>query len=655
MDAPAAAEPLVEEPRAPAPAAVVEGQRPKSVVRAATPTSSMEATAMQHHARRMRQRECSADASLARDEAASRREALAQKRAKAALMRRDAKAALFRETLGELRLATAMSARRRAIRADMAVAREARAGAPKRQAVAARRAAELRRVADAAAAAARKASLGATKRLVVAPTASVDRAARRQALANLDRLARAAKSTPDGAERVVDQATKAGVREDAPELLRGRQLMHRLKLDEARSIVAEATSVIPEYKARFDELTSQGCNRAAFGWKRKLDESLARQTEAESNILFHERRAQQDAELLEASLKARQAAGRPASSLDDDSEDEVEIIEENDDAAAARRAVRRALRAARARAERDRAAAETAIRDARRRAAAARYEASAAAAASSIAAHARSMKAKRDRARRRHVMRERDAMKTKREAADALEKVRAAAAREASHIKKQRSRRAVAAFVRPRYEYAINEDARRAQLAADVAAAELEKLRCRRDAERAAADAAALAAQQDAFLRGAAPRPAFASSLDTMEAPLDPLLKFGGRPPPPDKPVAPHPPPDIREEVPLSTTEAARLRINRALARVMRRNFPTQLRLHYVDDEKERSLSLVLPLPAAWRARPAAKLVATFNALYAKKRGALLRGAALRDLRGNDLGSRTILEAARCGELRVCC
>ena len=654
MDAPAAAEPLVEEPRAPAPAAVVEGQRPKSVVRAATPTSSMEATAMQHHARRMRQRECSADASLARDEAASRREALAQKRAKAALMRRDAKAALFRETLGELRLATAMSARRRAIRADMAVAREARAGAPKRQAVAERRAAELRRVADAAAAAARKASLGATKRIVVEPV-SVDRAARRQALANLDRLARAAKSTPDGAERVVDQATKAGVSEDAPELLRGRQLMHRLKLDEARSIVAEATSVIPEYKARFDELTSQGCNRAAFGWKRKLDESLARQTEAESNILFHERRAQQDAELLEACLAARQAAGRPASSLDDDSEDEVEIIEENDDAAAARRAVRRAVRAARARAERDRAAAEQAVQDARRRAAAARYEVNKAAAASLIAKCAQKASAKRDRARRRHVMRERDAMKTKREEADALAKTRAAAAREASHIKKQRSRRAVAAFVRPRYEYAINEDARRAQLAADVAAAELEKLRCRRDAERAAADAAALAAQQDAFLRGVGERPAFASSLDTMEAPLDPLLKFGGRPPPPDKPVAPHPPPDIREEVPLSTTEAARLRINRALARVMRRNFPTQLRLHYVDEAKERSLSLVLPLPAAWRARPAAKLVATFNALYAKKRGAFLKGAALRDLRGNDLGSRTILEAARCGELRVCC
>ena len=654
MDAPAAAEPLVEEPRAPAPAAVVEGQRPKSVVRAATPTSSMEATAMQHHARRMRQRECSADASLARDEAAARRDALAQKRAKAALMRRDAKAALFRETLGELRLATAMSARRRAIRADMAVAREARAGAPKRQAVAERRAAELRRVADAAAAAARKASLGATKRIVVEPV-SVDRAARRQALANLDRLARAAKSTPDGAERVVDQATKAGVSEDAPELLRGRQLMHRLKLDEARAIVKEATSVIPEYKARFDELTSQGCNRAAFGWKRKLDESLARQTEAESNILFHERRAQQDAELLEACLAARQAAGRPASSLEDDSEDEVEIIEENDDAAAARRAVRRAVRAARARAERDRAAAEQAVQDARRRAAAARYEVNKAAAASLIAKCAQKASAKRDRARRRHVMRERDAMKTKREEADALAKTRAAAAREASHIKKQRSRRAVAAFVRPRYEYAINEDARRAQLAADVAAAELEKLRCRRDAERAAADAAALAAQQDAFLRGVGERPAFASSLDTMEAPLDPLLKFGGRPPPPDKPVAPHPPPDIREEVPLSTTEAARLRINRALARVMRRNFPTQLRLHYVDEAKERSLSLVLPLPAAWRARPAAKLVATFNALYAKKRGAFLKGAALRDLRGNDLGSRTILEAARCGELRVCC
>ena len=431
--------------------------------------------------------------------------------------------------------------------------------------------------------------------------------------------------------------------------------MHLLKLDEARSIVAEAASVIPEYKARFDELTSQGCNRAAFGWKRKLDESLSKQTEAESNILFHERRAQQDAELLEACLQARRAAGRPASSLEDASEDEVEIIEENDDAAAARRAVRRAVRAARARAELDKAVVEKAVQDARRRAAAARYEASEAAAASSIAAHARSMKAKRDRARRRHVMRERDAMKTKREAADALEKVRAAAAREASHIKKQRSRRAVAAFVRPRYEYAINEDARRAQLAADVAAAELEKLRCRRDAERAAADAAALAAQQDAFLRGAAPRPAFASSLDTMEAPLDPLLKFGGRPVPPPAPVAPHPPPDTREEVPRSTTEAARLRINRALARVMRRNLPTRLRLHYVDDEKERSLSLVLPLPAAWRARPAAKLVATFNALYAKKRGALLRGAALRDLRGNDLGSRTILEAARCGELRVCC
>mgnify|MGYP002033486887 CR=1 FL=1 len=538
---------------------------------------------------------------------------------------------------------------------EAAVAREARAGAPKRQAVAERRAAELRRVADAALMEARKASLGATKRLVVEPV-SVDRAARRQAIENLDRLARAAKSTPDGAERVVDQATKAGVRDDAPELLRGRQLMHLLKLDEARAIVKEATSVIPEYKARFDELTSQGCNRAAFGWKRKLDESLSKQTEATSNILFHERRAQQDAELLEACLAARRAAGRPASSLEDASEDEVEVVEENDDAAAARRAVRRAVRAARARAELDKAVAEKAIRDARRRAAAARYEASEAAAASSIAAHARSMKAKRDRARRRHVMRERDAMKTKREAADALERVRAAAAREASHIKKQRSRRAVAAFVRPRYEYAINEDARRAQLAADVAAAELEKLRCRRDADRAAADAAALAAQQDAFLSGKAPRPVFDSSLDTMEAPLDPLLKFGGRPPPPPaKPVAPHPPPDIREEVPLSTTEAARLRINRALARVMRRNFPTRLRLHYVDEEKERSLSLVLPLPAAWRARPAAKLVATFNALYAKKRGALLRGAALRDLRGNDLGERTILEAARCGELRVCC
>ena len=90
---------------------------------------------MQHHARRMRQREYSADASLARDEAAARRDALAQKRAKAALMRRDAKAALFRETLGELRLATAMSARRRAIRADMAVAREARADPTKHAAV----------------------------------------------------------------------------------------------------------------------------------------------------------------------------------------------------------------------------------------------------------------------------------------------------------------------------------------------------------------------------------------------------------------------------------------------------------------------------------------------------------------------------------------
>ena len=44
------------------------------------------------------------------------------------------------------------------------------------------------------------------------------------------------------------------------------------------------------------------------------------------------------------------------------------------------------------------------------------------------------------------------------------------------------------------------------------------------------------------------------------------------------------------------------------------------------------------------------ELVAEFN-----ERCAVLKGAALRDLRGNDLGSRTILEAARCGELRVCC
>ena len=148
--------------------------------------------------------------------------------------------------------------------------------------------------------------------------------------------------------------------------------MHLLKLDEARAIVKEAASVIPEYKARFDELTSQGCNRAAFGWKRKLDESLSKQTEATSNILFHERRAQQDAESLEACLQARRAAGRPASSLEDDSEDEVEVVEENDDAAAARRAVRRAVRAARARAELDKAVVEKAVQDARRRAAAAR-------------------------------------------------------------------------------------------------------------------------------------------------------------------------------------------------------------------------------------------------------------------------------------------
>ena len=69
------------------------------------------------------------------------------------------------------------------------------------------------------------------------------------------------------------------------------------------------------------------------------------------------------------------------------------------------------------------------------------------------------------------------------------------------------------------------------------------------------------------------------------------------------------------------TTEAARLRINRALARVMRRNFPTQLRLHYVDEAKERSLSLVLPLPAAaGAARGEAR--GDVHALYAKKRGA---------------------------------
>jgi len=99
----------------------------------------------------------------------------------------------------------------------------------------------------------------------------------------------------------------------------------------------------------------------------------------------------------------------------------------------------------------------------------------------------------------------------------------------------------------------------------------------------------------------------------------------------------------------MSTTEPARLRINRALAKRMRERLPTSLRIHYVDRERVRSLSLVLPLPAAWRARPAARLVATFCALYAKKRGAPLRGTVLRDL-----GAKTILEAARCGELRVC-
>ena len=154
-------------------------------------------------------------------------------------MRREAKAALFRETCGERGGRRRTRAAPRNPRGHGRRARGARRRAGGRRV--AGRAAELRRVADAAAAAARKASLGATKRIVVEP---VSVTAPRAGAANLDRLA-----GPEHAGRrqgVVDQATKAGVSEDAPELPRGRQPMHRLKLDEARAIVKEATSVIPE-------------------------------------------------------------------------------------------------------------------------------------------------------------------------------------------------------------------------------------------------------------------------------------------------------------------------------------------------------------------------------------------------------------------------
>ena len=114
---------------------------------------------------------------------------------------------------------------------------------------------------------------------------------------------------------------------------------------------------------------------------------------------------------------------------------------------------------------------------------------------------------------------------------------------------------AAGVFVRSRYEYAINEDARRAQLAR-MSPPRAQKF-VPRTRRRAAADAAPRRAA-GRVLAGveAAGLP---SSLDTMEAPLDLLLKFGDTAAPANQ--APHLPPDMGEEVPMSTTEAARLRI----------------------------------------------------------------------------------------------
>ena len=156
---------------------------------------------MQHHARRM------PNGSARRTPPRAGRGRLAQRGARAEASESGVDEARRRRPIQRdfrrAALATAMSARRRAIRADMAVAREARAGAPgsggRR-----RRAAELWRVPTR-----RRRRRGrrpsSDKRLVVEP-ASVDRAARRRAR-EPGSAGKGRESTPDGAERVVDQAT----------------------------------------------------------------------------------------------------------------------------------------------------------------------------------------------------------------------------------------------------------------------------------------------------------------------------------------------------------------------------------------------------------------------------------------------------------------
>ena len=179
---------------------------------------------MQHHARRMRQRECSADASLARDEAAARRDALAQKRAKAALMRREAKAALFRETLGELRLAKAVSAPPRPART--AVARGARRRA---EAAGGRRAPRPScSVADAGGGGAE----GVPRSDEAHRGGTSERGRRRRARSRTwtgGKAAKARRTAPSASWTRRRRLVLAG----APEL-RGKQLIRRLKLDEAR-------------------------------------------------------------------------------------------------------------------------------------------------------------------------------------------------------------------------------------------------------------------------------------------------------------------------------------------------------------------------------------------------------------------------------------
>lgn len=163
----------------------ISHRRPSCPLLGAAPqTRTMTAAAQREAAaaRRRRARECAGDAYLTARELAARREAHAFKRSRAAKERRDARAALFHETCGELRRAAYDRARRRAIRGDMAVAKCERAGAAKRKVIAERKAAELRRVAQDAAVLARKALAKVVTRVeLVAPQPRTDHAARRGA------------------------------------------------------------------------------------------------------------------------------------------------------------------------------------------------------------------------------------------------------------------------------------------------------------------------------------------------------------------------------------------------------------------------------------------------------------------------------------------